>query len=175
MFKTETSNVKNNIITSIYQNDSDAEIQIIDIILTNIRKSTSVFFDIWIESEKGERFYLNYNSFLSNYDLANNTYNNAYKHPSKLISLKPNERIRVKSYDDIANSTSSTPSDWSDTSIEDWSDGKPWTNLPENDLQWHEGTIADWITGFEHWFKYTFDAPLSNPLNLTTLLTLNIE
>jgi len=175
MFKTKFSNVKNNIITSIYQNDSEKEIQIIDIVLTNLRKLNSIFFDLWIEDEKGERFYLNYNSYLTNYDSNNDILNNPYKHPIKLISLRPKQRIRIKSYDDIANSSSSTPSDWDDTSIEDWSDGQPWSNLPENDFQWNEGTINDWITGFEHWFENTFEAPLTNHLNLTALLTLNIE
>ena len=160
---------------TLYQHNNNSIEQIIDLHITNLRKDSSIFIDIWLEKENGGRYYLEYNTQINNHNNTDQTNNILYRVPLKLICLEKNERIRAKSYLDLANSTSSTPSDWSSVSLEDWSNGQPWTALPNQNLDWNEGRWADWVTGFDHWFTYTFAAPLSNILNASVFLTLNIE
>lgn len=146
----------------------------IDLYVTNLRKDSNIFIDIWKENIIGERFYLLYNKLITHYDVGVSE-NESYRCPLKLITVEKNERIRSKCYTDIANSTSSTPSDWSSVSLEDWAEGRPWDTLPNQNLEWYEGTWDDWVTGFDHWWDYTYNAPLTNILSASVFLTLNIE
>lgn len=175
MFKTKAVNLNNNVIETLYQHDIDNPVHVIDMIITNIRKDFPIFIDIWLEKVEGRRYYLQYNKELQNYNENNNTLNETYKNPLKLIALEKGQRLRAKTYIDIVNSTSSTPSDWGSTSLEDWSEGQPWSELPDNNLAWHEGITTDWLTGFDHWLTYTIEAPLTNVLNASLFLTLDIE
>lgn len=175
MFKTKAVNLNNNIIETLYQNNINNPINIIDLSVANLRKDFPIFIDIWLEKIEGRRFYLEYNTQLKNYSETNGTENKTYKNPLKLIALEKGQRLRAKTYIDIANSTSSTPSDWGSTSLEDWSEGQPWSELPDNNLAWYEGTTTDWLTGFDHWFTYTINATLTNVLNASLFLTLDIE
>lgn len=175
MFKTKTSNIKNNLITTIHEQTKSEETHIVDLSFTNIRKDYPIFIDVWIENELGERFYLNYNKKINNYNATNNKENETFKHPIKLISIEKQNLIRIKSYIDIKDSTSSTPSDWASFSIEEWKNGYPWASSTTSNLDWYEGSIADWVTNMDNYINSTLQSPLSNPYNCSVFLTLNIE
>lgn len=173
MLTSREVNLNDGVIETLYQHEKDAPTSIVDLVVVNLRKDSPIFFDVWKESTRGSRFYLEYNSQLNNYDNIAGTYNHPYKNPIKIIRLEKGERLRAKSYVDILNSTSSTPSDWSSVTLEDWSDGQPWDALPDQNLSWWEGTLQDWMGGFDHWWEYTFNAPQTSVLNASVFLTLH--